>query len=214
VKRRIVLLGPPASGKGTLADGLECEFGIPVVSPGALLRAERAAASPLGVEADRQTREGRLVDDQTINAIVGHWLKREKGDSFVFDGYPRTVGQAISLDEMLNERGSALQLTVLLEAGTATLRQRIERRATCTRCGNIVSIGVHVANISDPCPRCGGALGRRADDTLATLERRMQEYAEKTEPLINYYEERGIITRVNTERAPDEVFQEVRRIIA
>jgi adenylate kinase len=213
VKRRIVLLGPPASGKGTLADRLESEFGLPTVSPGSLLRQEKAEGTELGWEAHRQTQQGMLVDDDTINAIVGKWLDRQTGDAFVFDGYPRTLGQATALEAMLAKRGTPLDLVILLEADPDTLRDRVAKRATCSRCGNIVRIGVHVASLEAPCPRCGGELVRRSDDTDEALARRLQEYAEKTEPLINYYEGRNVLRRVDTQPAPDQVFEQVRPLL-
>ena len=213
MKRRIVLLGPPASGKGTIADGLRSEFGLPIVSPGSLLRAERTAGTALGLEADAKTSQGQLIDDATINALVGNWIRQQKGDGLVFDGYPRTLGQATALDAELAERAKPLDLVILLEASVNTLRLRVEHRAICNQCGNILSIGVHVPSADANCPRCGGALSHRSDDSVETLERRLQEYATKTEPLVQFYEDRGLIKRVNTERPPEIVFEQVRRIV-
>ena len=213
MKRRIVLLGPPASGKGTIADGLRSEFGLPIVSPGSLLRAEKAAGTPLGLQADANTSQGNLVDDDTINAIVRNWIREQKKDGFVFDGYPRTLGQATALDITLAERNEPLDLVILLEASVATLRQRVESRAICDQCGNIVSIGVHVPSLDTQCPRCGGRLSRRGDDSVETLEHRLREYSAKTEPLIEFYENRNLVERVSTERSPETVFEQVRKIV-
>ena len=213
MKRRIVLLGPPASGKGTIADGLRSEFELPIVSPGSLLRAERAAGTTLGLKADAKTSQGQLIDDATINTLVGNWIRQQRGDGFVFDGYPRTLGQATALDAELAERAKPLDLVFLLEASVNTLRQRVEHRAICNQCGNIVSIGVHVPNADANCPRCGGALSHRSDDSVETLERRLVEYSAKTEPLVEFYENRGLIQRVNTERTPEIVFEQVRKIV-
>ena len=208
-----MLLGPPASGKGTIADRLESEFGLPTVSPGSLLRQEKAAGTALGLEADRQTQQGRLVDDNTINAIVGNWLNRQTTGGFVFDGYPRTLGQATALEEMLARRGTPLDLAILLEADRETLRDRVAKRATCSNCGNIVRLGVHVASLDAPCPRCGAELSRRSDDTDEALTQRLREYTGKTEPLIEYYQRRNLLGRINTEPAPDAVFEQVRRLL-
>jgi adenylate kinase len=205
VKRRIVLLGPPASGKGTLADALHSRFGIPVAAPGAILRIESESHSPLGLRADALTRAGRLVDDETINSVVRAWLIRQDGHGFIFDGYPRTLGQAEALDAMLAERGAPLEVALLLGASLPTLRQRVERRATCSACGYIVSVGLHIADTAGRCPRCGGAWSRRADDTTETLEHRFREYQEKTAPVAGYYEKRGLLHHLPTERAPEEV---------
>ena len=178
-----------------------------------MLREEKAAGTALGIEADRLTRNGSLVGDEIINSVVAAWLSKQSGDGFVFDGYPRTLGQAGVLDQMLAERKQPLDTVLLLEADIATLRTRVENRAFCKTCGNIVSIGLHIADASASCPRCGGVLARRADDNAETLERRLCEYAEKTAPLIGYYEKRHLLQRVNTGRLPEQVFAEVCQIL-
>jgi adenylate kinase len=213
VKRRLVLLGPPASGKGTIAERLNSDYHLPTASPGAMLRDEQAAGTPLGIEASRHSQNGRLIADEIINSVVKAWLTRERGDGFVFDGYPRTLAQAAALDQMLEPRRQSLEAVILLEASLETLRSRVERRATCVKCGKIVALGVHVATDNERCPRCNGALRRRDDDNAETLEKRFQEYAEKTTPLIGYYEKRHLLARVNTERPADSVFEAVREIL-
>jgi adenylate kinase len=213
VKRRLVLLGPPASGKGTLAEALHARFHLPVASPGAMLRAEKAAGTPLGLEADKLTREGRLLGDTLINAVVHTWLAHEAAEGFIFDGYPRTLGQAEALDQMLAERGSRVDAALLLDASPETLRRRVEQRALCSGCGHIVSLGMHVPDTNAKCPRCGGVLHRRNDDNAETLEFRLREYAAKTAPVAGYYEKRGILHRLNTERPPEQVLASTLEIL-
>jgi adenylate kinase len=214
VKQRIVLLGPPASGKGTIADRLEREHAFAIISPGALLREEAARGTKMGRDAEELTRRGQLVGDSIINAIVGQWLAGQPGDRFVFDGYPRSLAQAEALNVALAKRGTPLELVLLLQARKEVLLRRVESRAMCATCGNIVSIGLHVTSIQEKCPRCGGKLTRRDDDTAETLRCRLEEYLQKTEPLTCYYERKGILARVNTERSPGEVFQEVTTLLA
>ncbi len=213
MKSRLVLLGPPASGKGTLAEALHNRFGWPVASPGAMLRAEKAAGTALGLEADKLTRHGQLIGDTIINQVVSMWLSHEALEGFIFDGYPRTIGQADALDAMLTARGCKLDAAILLEASIETLHQRVERRGTCADCGAIVSLGLHIQNFSDRCPRCGGTLSRRADDNAETLERRLAEYRDKTLPVAGYYEKRGLLQRVPTERSEFEVFSSVLQML-
>ena len=213
MKRRIVLLGPPASGKGTIADNLRVRFELPIASPGTMLREEKTAGTALGIEADKLTRNGSLVGDEIINSVVAAWLSKQGGDGFVFDGYPRTLGQAGALDQMLAERDQPLDIVLLLEADIATLRARVKNRVLCKACGNIASIGLHISDEHASCPRCGGVLVRRSDDNAETLERRLCEYTEKTAPLIGYYEKRHLLQRVNTGRSPEQVFAEVCRIL-
>ena len=207
-----MLLGPPASGKGTQADMLKSRFDLPSASPGAMLREEKRAGSLLGLEADRLTREGRLVSDEVINAVVRFWIERQPGDGFVFDGYPRTLGQAAALDKMLSARGTPLEAALLLDADVSTLRARVEKRMTCRACGNTTSLDL-LASADQKCPRCAGELMRRADDTAETLDVRFHEYLEKTAPVAGYYEKRHLLHHVKAARSQDEVFAEVCRIL-
>jgi adenylate kinase len=212
VKRRIVLLGPPASGKGTQAEMIQARYEIPSASPGSMLREEKAVGTPLGMEADKLTSRGQLVPDTTINQLVGNWL--EKRDSqFVFDGYPRSQGQADALEAMLATRQTPLDIVLSFEADLETLQSRVRNRLVCAKCRRNFSIGLHVSGEGVPCPHCGAQLVRRADDTPETLSLRMEEYAAKTEPLIAYYTRRGLLQGVDATRTPERVFASVVEIL-
>jgi adenylate kinase len=213
VKRRIVLLGPPASGKGTLADALQVRLALPVASVGAMLRAEKAAGTPLGLEVSRLTQGGQLLDDTLINPLLESWLTHQGAAGFIFDGYPRTLGQAATLDDVLATRGTPLDAALWLEASEATLRSRVESRVTCSQCGYIVSVGLHIADASGKCPRCGGSWSRREDDNAETLGHRLREYREKTEPVAAYYESREILHRIQSERSPEQVLEAACQIL-
>lgn len=177
-----------------------------------MLREEKRAGTPLGIEADKMTSQGQLLPDATIVDLVRHWLDRNDSQ-FIFDGFPRTIGQAKALDEMLAQRGTSLDVAILLEADLATLQGRIQHRLICRGCGHIASESVHVSDAQGPCPRCGGEMGRRSDDTLETFERRMAEYREKTEPLIGHYENGGLLRRVNTMDKPELVFASIATLL-
>ena len=212
MKQRIVLLGPPASGKGTQAELLTEKYHLPVTSPGAILREERRAGTARGVEAEQLTSKGLLLPDELIVDLVRSWLAREDGQ-FVFDGFPRTLGQAEALEGLLSERGTPLDAVIALEAEVATLQARVARRIMCVRCGRSFSVGLHVAHPTDPCPVCGGTLARRTDDTPEALQIRLIEYREKTEPLVDYYEQKGLLHRVNSSEQPEVVFEAIRAIL-
>jgi adenylate kinase len=212
VKKRIVLLGPPASGKGTQAEMISVKHHIGTASPGAMLREELKAGTPLGIEAERVTSRGQLMPDSIIVGLVKNWLQNHDG-AFIFDGFPRTLGQADGLETLLAERGTPLDVAFSLDADFETIRDRVERRMVCPACGNIIRIGLHVENDGSPCPRCDGTLQRRKDDNVETLWQRMQEYREKSESLVSLYEQRGILKRIDAKRKPDEVFADIEAVM-
>ncbi|MDQ3623060.1 MAG: nucleoside monophosphate kinase [Verrucomicrobiota bacterium] len=213
MKRRIVLLGPPASGKGTQAEMISATFQIPTASPGAMFREEKRAGTSFGLETDRLTSRGLLVPDEIVCGVVRSWLEKHDGE-FVFDGFPRSAGQADSLEATLAERHTPLQVVFSLEADRATLEHRVLNRLVCSVCRTNVSIGMHVPDPGAPCPKCGGELIRRSDDTAETLALRMREYAEKTRSLIAYYRERHLLRAIDAARPPEVVFAALSAILA
>jgi adenylate kinase len=208
VKQRIVLLGPPASGKGTQAGLIHAKYGIETPSVGAILREQQETGTAVGLAAAKLTNQGLLVPDEITVDVVRTWLDSHDG-AFVFDGFPRTLGQAEALERMLNKRDTPLQIALSLEVDNATSHDRVSRRMVCSKCGSIVSIGLHVASAESVCPRCESALQRRGDDTVETLQRRWIEYHEKSAPLLSFYAERGLLTNIAAHSAPEEVFAEV-----
>jgi adenylate kinase len=191
---------------------IRCRYGFPIASPGSILREERRLGTKLGIEAEKLTARGELLPDATVIALVKHWLEQHDGE-FVFDGFPRTIGQGEALERMLAERETPLEVVISLEADLPTLRERVKNRLVCSSCGYIVSCGLHVSDQGAPCPNCGGSLGKRADDTSETLERRMVEYEEKTKPLIEFYKTRCLLHRVETMKTPDIVFDLIAKIL-
>ena len=148
------------------------------------------------------------MPDDLVVRVVKSWLSHHQ-DEFVFDGFPRSGGQADALEAML-----APAVTIWKSSSRSrsakTLTARVAGRLVCADCGAIVGVGLHVAGPAEPCPRCGGALVRRADDNPETLATRLREYHEKTEPLLGYYEKRGLLRRIDSSRTPEEVFASVR----
>ena len=213
LKRRIVLLGPPASGKGTQAEFIHARYGFPVTSPGRILREEKRLGTPLGVEADKLTREGRLVPDELVVRVIEDWLAQHDGE-FVFDGFPRSLGQADALEALLaRPRHSARAGHRARGASSRRCTTRVAGRLVCLDCGQHRRARLARGDPAAPCPYCGGTLARRTDDTPETLATRLLEYEEKTAPLLGYYEERGLLRRIDSHRAPEEVFAAIRAIL-
>jgi adenylate kinase len=214
VKQRIVLLGPPASGKGTQADRLSAAFGIPHVSTGALLRSECQRGTAQGKEADAFTSRGDLVPDELALRIVAGWMA-EHGSRFLFDGFPRTVGQAASLDAALATLQAPLDLVILLNLDDEQIRRRILDRLSCLSCGATFGTDLHGYEVGYPCPRCGQPLVRRNDDTEEALSQRLEVYRNLTLPVLAYYERTApqILHRVEAGQGSDTIFAILSRLI-
>lgn len=214
VYQRIVLLGPPASGKGTQADRLSESFGISHVSTGALLRSECERGTALGKEADAWTSKGLLVPDELAVRIVANWMK-EHGPCFLFDGFPRTVGQVEHLDKALASLNAPLQLVILLDLSEATIRERILARISCLKCGATYSASLHGIAVGEPCPRCGAPLVRRNDDTAEALDQRLEVYRDQTLPVVGYYEKNfpQILHRIDAGEGSDVIFEKLSALI-
>ncbi len=207
-----MLLGPPASGKGTQAELLQEHLQIPSVSPGAMLREEARLGTELGRRAAAYTEQGRLVPDEMAVLVVEKWLNQHS-DKFAFDGFPRSPGQAQLTETMLAKRQSGLEVVFFFEVAEAVSRDRIERRRVCHSCGRVFSIGMQIKDGSSPCPACGAELSRRPDDDVGTLAIRMEQYRAQTLPLVEFYQERELLVRLDGRPAPAEVFAELRRYL-
>jgi adenylate kinase len=200
------LLGPPAAGKGTQAELLKARFGLRTPSVGAMLREEKAAGTPAGLRAAEYFERGLLVPDEISIQVVRNWLAAHDG-SWALDGYPRTIGQARAFDTMLLDQRITVDFVFLILADEPVIRRRVTRRLVCQGCGAILSAGLHVAQPTDPCPRCNGPLGRRADDSLDALADRLAEYRTKTEPVHSHYQ--SILRPIDGNRPIDTVFADI-----
>lgn len=209
-----MLLGPPASGKGTIASLISGKYQIPTGSTGAMLREEKRNQTELGKAAEVFTREGRYFPDEIALAVVEHWLALYANEGkFVLDGFPRTLGQAQQFDEKLAERGEELDLAINLEIDEAEIRARIESRLTCSQCGHTFSDRVHAVEEGEACPDCGAPLTRRKDDTLATLPERLKQHRSLTEPVIAYYQQTGRLRTVSAAASSEAIFVEISELL-
>ena len=188
-------------------------FGIPVTSPGAILRRERDLGTPLGQETAEVLRSGGLVSDKIIIELIEDWLRLHGGHGFVFDGFPRTLPQAESLMSMLTKLRTALDLAIWLEVSEETVRDRITGRLQCAECGFTTSSSSAQFANRPVCPYCDGRLERRNDDDLAVLQTRLQEFRTKTEPLGAFYERLSMLHRIDGNRDRDAVFADISRLI-
>jgi adenylate kinase len=204
MKNRIILLGPPASGKGTQAGLLSATFGIPAASTGAILREETAQGSEIGAEAERWTVQGKLFPDELALRVVWKWLDDRR--RFILDGFPRTLGQATSFDDGLAQRRLPLDVVYFLELSDERIRERMTTRLTCSQCGSVFNEKFHDVAIDTPCPRCGGELTRRDDDTADALDRRLAQFREQTLPVARHYREKGLLKEVDATDGRDAVF--------
>jgi adenylate kinase len=213
MKKRLVLLGPPGSGKGTQAEMITRHFGIPVTSPGAILRREKDLGTALGTETAEIIQHGGLVPDATIVKLIEDWLRLHGAHGFVFDGFPRTLPQAESLKAILVRHRTPLDLAIWLEVSEETVRDRISGRLQCRSCGFVTSVSAGNFAERSICPYCEGPLVRRNDDDIAVLQNRLKEYHAKTEPLAVFYEEAGLLHRVDGNRDREAVFAEISRLL-
>lgn len=191
---------------------LTAKFGIPSASPGAMFRLEKAAGSELGLAADQLTRNGNLVPDEMVCRVVEAWLMTCDGE-FVFDGFPRSLGQAKALAAMLDQRKTPLQVALFLDVDFGTISSRVGGRVVCSQCHANLGVGLHIKNEQAACPRCGGRLVKRADDNPETLQLRLREYKTKTEPLVAHYRALGLLKAVDSTCSPADVFQSITKIL-
>jgi adenylate kinase len=189
------------------------QFGIPVTSPGAILRREKDLGTPLGLETAEVTQHGGLVSDKIIVQLIEEWLRLHGGHGFVFDGFPRTLPQAESLESILKRLHTALDLAIWLEVSEQTVRDRISGRLQCRSCGFTTSVTSAKFAERPVCPYCDGPLVRRNDDDESVLRTRLQEFHAKTEPLAAFYDKMSILHRIDGNRDREAVFKDISQLI-
>lgn len=198
---KLILLGAPGAGKGTQADYISENFGIPAISTGNILRAAIRDGTPVGLKAKALVEAGQLVPDDVIIAIVAERLEKDdcqKG--FILDGVPRTIPQAEALERI----GVDIDAALYLEVPDAVIEQRMTGRRTCPDCGATYHIVANPPKQADLCDACGGKLTQRADDRPETVRDRLAVYHRETEPLLAFYESRGKLKTVAGQHSLEE----------
>jgi adenylate kinase len=196
---RLILLGAPASGKGTQAAVLCEKFGVPKISTGDMLRAALAAGTELGKEADRFMKEGKLVPDSVVIGLVKERVSESDAKSgFILDGFPRTVPQADALEALLSSLGTPLEKVVQIDVSRDLLEERATLRRTDKRTGHIYHL-----KYSPPPP--DAELEHRADDQAETVKKRLDQYDAMTAALLPHYEKLGLLRRVDGVGSPKEI---------
>ena len=194
------MLGPPGAGKGTQAARLARHYGVPKVSTGDILREAAAAGTPLGLEAKGRIDSGHHVSDAVAIAIVRERLTRQDvASGFILDGFPRTVDQAVALDEMMDGRSALAVLHLVVPVDV--LVARLHHRRVCSVCGT----NADPTKSETVCAVCGGALVTRADDDEQVVRNRLQIYEDRTAPLVQYYRDRPTFFSIDGDQAPDAV---------
>lgn len=212
----IILLGPPGAGKGTQANLLVKHHGMRQLSTGDMLRAAVKAQTPVGLQARAVMERGELVSDEIVSALIDAELTA-MGDNVgaIFDGYPRTEAQAVSLDEILARHGRKLDHVIELLVDEEALVDRVTGRFTCATCGEGYHVRHKLPATEGMCDKCGGTeFKRRPDDTEETVRTRMAEYRAKTAPILPTYEARGIVQRVDGMATIDNVTAAIAKVLA
>ncbi len=209
----ILFLGAPGSGKGTQSKKIETEFNIPQISTGDLLRAETTSGSEMGEELKKIMSSGKFVSDEVVLELVSKKVKSKECEAgFILDGFPRNLSQASSLDSLLNSIDISLEYVFLIDVPTDLIIKRCVGRITCNSCGQIENEYFSDFREGD---KCGdGIFTKRADDNEETVSNRLKVYAEQTQPIIDFYKEKGILHRiVGGEDGPSRLTKEILSII-
>jgi len=211
----LVLLGPPGSGKGTQGERLQADLRLPYWATGDILRAAVREETELGRAAKQYMDRGDLVPDEVIvGAIAERIDSAEAADGFILDGFPRTTPQAEALAAKLSELGRGLAAVLLIDAGDEEVMRRLGGRRTCTENGHVFHVDFNPPGREGVCDIDGSELIVRDDDKPEVIRHRLETYHEKTEPLIEFYEGRGLLRRIDGSAAPDAVAGELRRVLA
>jgi adenylate kinase len=210
----LILLGPPGSGKGTQGERLQQDLELPYYATGDILRAAVREGTEIGEQAKQYMDRGDFVPDDVIVGVIAEKIaQKEAEDGFILDGFPRTQPQAEALGEKLTELGRGVSAVLLIDVSDEEVVRRLGGRRTCPN-GHIFHTDFDPPEKEGVCDVCGEQLAIRDDDKPEVIRKRLDLYHEKTEPLIDYYETRGLLNRVDGDQPPEEVTDRIRALLA
>lgn len=209
----VILIGAPGSGKGTQSRYLIDTHGFLQLSTGDLLRSAIAQKTSVGLEAKGLMDQGKLVPDDVMIKLVGDYVEQNKGKSIIFDGFPRTVAQAESLELVLKKNSDAINKVIYFSINPELLVKRLTGRRTCAKCGEIYHIDTKPSSKGDICEKCGGELKQRPDDRKEVIGERLEQFSKNTGPTIDYYIKKNILAEVDCEKDPKLVLKDIEKIL-
>lgn len=206
---KIILLGPPGAGKGTQAKSISNKYSIPHISTGDIFRKNISENTPLGIEAKKYMDNGQLVPDEvTINMVKDRLQEEDCESGYLLDGFPRTVSQAESLQEFLRSRNESLDTALLIDVPRDFILERMTGRRVCPSCGASYHVKFNPA-VDNKCELCGSEVVQRKDDTEETVKERLDVYERQTQPLIDFYRDKNLLSVVEGTKAINEVFESI-----
>ena len=211
----IFIMGAPGSGKGTFSSKIKEEYNLNHISTGDIFRANISQGTELGLQAKAYAEQGKLVPDEITNKMVKDYLATlsDKKNGYLLDGYPRTLDQAKAFEEMTDGTDLAVDVILAMDVPTDVLTRRITGRRTCKDCGEIYNIYSKPTKVEGVCDRCGGELTQRKDDNEESSKVRLDEYSNNTEPVIDYYEKKNMVSHINADASMDEIWSSVKEAL-
>lgn len=210
--KNIIFIAPPAAGKGTQSELLISKYGYEHISTGDLLRNEIKSGSDLGKELDSMMKSGSLISDEIVNKLLINALSNIT-KPFILDGYPRTISQALKLDEILDSLNKSVDVVVYLDVEEELAMKRATGRLSCKSCNRIYHKYFSKPRVEGICDDCGSSLISRADDTPDTFKVRYDTYMSNTKPLLDFYSNKNILVKVDANKEADETFSEIEKVI-
>lgn len=207
----ILIMGGPGAGKGTMSAKIVEKFNVNHISTGDIFRSEISNETKLGLEAKSYMDQGKLVPDELTNSMVKHYLEglSDKKSGFLLDGYPRTLEQAEAFDALSVGTDLEISVVIAMEIPFEVLAQRVTGRRLCKDCGAIYHIESNPSKQAGICDKCGASLYQRKDDTIESLQTRLQEYQNQTEPVLKFYEAKGLVKHINANQPIEKVWADV-----